>query len=33
MGVGGPRHVPAALSQKTAPVPITQETEWAPGLA
>jgi hypothetical protein len=31
MGVGGQRHAPAALPPGNDPVPIVQETGWAPG--
>jgi len=31
MGVVGQRHVPAALPPGKEPVPIVQETGWAPG--
>jgi hypothetical protein len=31
MGVGGQRHAPAAFTPGKDPVPIVQETGWAPG--
>ena len=31
MGVGGQRHVPAALPPMKDPVPTVQEAGWAPG--
>jgi len=30
-GVGGQRHAPAAFTTGKDPVPIVQETGWAPG--
>jgi len=31
MGVGGQRHTPATFTPGKDPVPIVQETGWAPG--
>ena len=31
MGVGGQRHAPAVRPPEREPMPVVQETEWAPG--